>query len=329
MPAGRVERHSGVTQNPAKGRNMASVRNLAYVEVETTDLLKWYEFGVKLCGFQVGEQTDDRLTLRMDNKAYRWLVRKGDQDRLTALGWEVASIEELTELTKSVRNAGYDVEECERSEARAHRVTQMVRFADPDGICDLHLIVGQDEALEPFASPHGTRFITGDGGMGHAFQLVKNWEAYRHLYCDILGFRLSDWIDMPTPPEAPEIELTFLHCNPRHHSFAFGTVPGVEKVGHIMVEATDLDAVGRAYDKVVQEGAANLRLSFGKHSNDEMLSFYMDSPSGFEVEFGTGGILIDDDKWTPARYQAPHYWGHVRQDGSSPKDPAAVANSGA
>lgn len=158
---------------------------------------------------------------------------------------------------------------------------------------------------------------------------MENWEAYRHLYCDVLGFRLSDWIDMEAPADHPDIELTFLHCNPRHHSFAFGQVPGVKKVGHIMVETTDIDAVGRAYDKVVKEGAADLVLSFGKHSNDEMLSFYMESPAGFEIEFGTGGVLIDDDTWTPARYSRPQYWGHVRQDGSQPQDPVTVANSGA
>lgn len=306
---------------------MAMVRNLAYVVVETTDLDKWYQFGVQLCGFQVAEQTEDHLALRMDNKSYRWWINKGEADRLTALGWEVATQDDLVDLTKAVRNAGYDVTECSRDEARSHRVSEMVRFMDPDGTCEIHLTLGQDESMEPFASPNGTEFLTGPGGMGHAFQLVEQWDAYRHLYCDVLGFKLSDWIDMPTPEG--ELELTFLHCNPRHHSFAFGSVPGVKAVGHIMVEVTDIDAVGRAYDKVVKQGAADLKLSFGKHSNDEMLSFYMASPSGFEVEFGTGGVLIDDEQWTPSRYSAPQYWGHVRQDGSQPKDPAVLANSGA
>ncbi|MFD4605005.1 hypothetical protein ACFWPQ_44195 [Streptomyces sp. NPDC058464] len=38
----------------------------------------------------------------------------------------------------------------------------------------------------------------------------------------------------------------------------------------------------------------------GDEENDEMLSFYSKTPSGFQVEYGYGGKLIDDSVWTPA-----------------------------
>ena len=77
-----------------------------------------------------------------------------------------------------------------------------------------------------------------------------------------------------------------------------------------MLEVDDLDVVGRAYDRVVREAAAPLALSLGRHTNDRMVSFYVNSPSGFEVEYGTGGILVDDATWRPSRHDRPNAWGH-------------------
>nr|BAH90072.1 2,3-dihydroxybiphenyl 1,2-dioxygenase [uncultured bacterium]BAH90119.1 2,3-dihydroxybiphenyl-1,2-dioxygenase [uncultured bacterium] len=309
----------------------AAVKSLGYVRVETTDLEKWRHFGSDLCGFQVASESEDHLALRMDNKAFRWWINKGEQDKLTALGFEVATSEDLAELTQKVREAGYDVTVHTPEFARSRSLTEFVSFTDPDGVVDIHLFLGMSDGMTPFASPNGTVFLTGDGGLGHAFQLVGDPAAYRKLYVETLGFKVSDWIDMPLGPPgsgAPEVELNFLHCNPRHHTFAYGQIPnGPRLVGHIMVETTDIDAVGRAYDKVVKDAAAPLVLTFGKHSNDKMLSFYMESPSGFQVEFGTGGLLIDDNTWTPARYNAPQYWGHVRQSGEPPKDPVDRAQA--
>ena len=39
-------------------------------------------------------------------------------------------------------------------------------------------------------------------------------------------------------------------------------------------------------------------MSLGRHTNDLMTSFYVRTPSGFEIEYGTGGIVVDDDTWT-------------------------------
>lgn len=93
-------------------------------------------------------------------------------------------------------------------------------------------------------------------------------------------------------------------------------------IGHIMMEVTDLDAVGRAYDKVL-DGAAPLYSSLGRHTNDKMTSFYCGSPSGLGIEFGTGGIIIDDDVWRPTRYSEAHYWGHKRSPQRAASESAA------
>ena len=78
-----------------------------------------------------------------------------------------------------------------------------------------------------------------------------------------------------------------------------------------MLEVDDLDVIGRNYDKVLA-GAAPILSTFGKHTNDKMISFYVRSPSGFGIEYGTDGVVIDDETWLPTRYEVAHYWGHER-----------------
>jgi 3,4-dihydroxy-9,10-secoandrosta-1,3,5(10)-triene-9,17-dione 4,5-dioxygenase len=58
---------------------------------------------------------------------------------------------------------------------------------------------------------------------------------------------------------------------------------------------------------------AKEKATLGKHTNDKMISFYVETPSRTQIEYGTGGILIDDDTWIPTQYPSPHYWGHDRE----------------
>lgn len=285
----------------------AVVRSLGYALISSGDLDAWEKFGTDLIGLQVSDRTADRLRLRNDDKLYRLEVRKGEAEGVTCLGWEVANLDDLAEISARLEGAGYTVTPEPQSLCNERGVFAMSSTVDPDGM-RLELFVGQMVDKRPFASPTGARFITGTGGLGHVFQLVGEVEPFRALYLDLLGFKISDYIDFGP------IYGTFTHCNPRHHSMAFAAVPNAPKgIGHIMFEVTDIDPVGRAYDKVLKENAAPLAMSFGRHSNDQMLSFYVNSPSGFQIEYGTGGLLIDDDTWTVRRYDVPGNWGHVRQ----------------
>ena len=286
---------------------MPEVRSLGYVVISAGDLDAWETFATELLGLQVAERTPDRLRLRNDRSWYRLDVQRGDAEGVTTLGWEVGGPQELVEFAKILESAGYDVTEESADFARDRGAMGVISFLDPDGL-RVELFYGQKIDRGVFVSPTGARFVTGDGGLGHVFQLVNDEEKYRQLYFDLLGFKLSDYI------EFGPIFGVFTHCNPRHHSFAFAAVPNAPKgIGHIMFEVDDIDTVGRAYDKVVKEKAAPLAISFGRHSNDQMMSFYVNSPSGFQIEYGTGGLLIDDETWRPWRYDVPNFWGHEHQ----------------
>jgi hypothetical protein len=52
--------------------------------------------------------------------------------------------------------------------------------------------------------------------------------------------------------------------------------------------------------------------TLGRHSNDLAVSFYVRTPSGVQVEYGSGGVDIDDETWVPHRFTQGDLWGHAR-----------------
>ena len=82
---------------------------------------------------------------------------------------------------------------------------------------------------------------------------------------------------------------------------------------HFMLEVRTVDDVGYALDRHESAGAP-ISMGLGRHPNDGMLSFYSTSPSGFDVEFGCGGILVDDATWSVSEITMPSLWGHRRPD---------------
>jgi len=290
----------------------ATVRSLGYAILGCADLEEWRTFAAKVLGLQVVEHTDSSIRLRMDEYLYRLQIEEGAAAGVHTLGWEVGGPDDLAELAARAESAGYTVERPGAAVAKDRDVTDLVRLQDPDGLVTLELFYGLTNALTNFVSPTGTRFTASrELGLGHAFQLVGDPAAYWKLYHEVFGFRLSDHIEV-----GPGVDATFLHCNPRHHSFAYVPVKNDDRnraqgVGHLMLETVDIDGVGRAID-AVQEHGAKMTATLGKHTNDKMISFYLQSPSGTGIEYGTAGIEVDDTTWTPTRYQSAHYWGHER-----------------
>ncbi len=178
----------------------------------------------------------------------------------------------------------------------------MVHVRDPAGNrVELFFGVTRDHG---FASPAGVPgFVTGPLGLGHVVLLVPDVDAALAFYCGVLGFRLSDYVTF-----GPGQGVWFLHCNPRHHSVALLRVGPVAGLHHVLFEMPGVDDVGRAHDRAVAAGLP-ITTSLGRHSNDQVFSFYVRSPAGFEVEIGCGGLQVDAS-WTPNRFVEGDVWGH-------------------
>ena len=195
-------------------------------------------------------------------------------------------------------------------ERERRRVGRLLHATDAAGH-RVEFFVGMAPASRPFVSPRaGTNFRTGALGLGHLVVHVEDVHAAVAFYTDVLGFRLSDRLD--------EV-LYFLRCNPRHHSIGLAHLSGPPRLMHVMVEVDSLDAVGTTLDICLARG---IRCSsIGVHTNDRMTSFYLQTPSGFEVEYGWNGLVVHEATWEPGEIDQPSIWGHHQFDPKHPPGP--------
>jgi 3,4-dihydroxy-9,10-secoandrosta-1,3,5(10)-triene-9,17-dione 4,5-dioxygenase len=290
------------------------IRSMGYVRVASTDLEAWKTFAGKVLGLAEGRGPDPaNLYYRIDAVSARLVVFPSDRDELSATGWELADHVALQNAREHLKEAGVVFEEGTPDELAERRVQELIRFVDPwDNVFEL--FHGITYESRPVVTPYAATFVTGDQGMGHiVIPVLDDVEALR-FYTEVLGFRLRDSMSMPGEFVGKEpgskIWLRFLGVNPRHHSLAFLPMPNPSKCVHIMLEVDTLDHVGRALERVAKYKAP-LSATLGRHMNDEMVSFYVKSPGGFDVEFGTEGLQVDDARWVARESTAVSYWGHT------------------
>lgn len=290
---------------------MSEIQALGYLGLEVSDLAAWRTFACDELGLMWVERGDGTVDLRVDDYASRIRLHEGPADDLAYAGWEVRDGQALAALAARLRDAGVTVEAASEEQAADRRVHGLIRFADPEGGRHEAFFGALQKTNDPFVSPQGVRFKTGEQGLGHIVLSCRDKPAMMAFFLDLLGFRLSDHIRTEVVPGRP-LEISFTRCNGRHHSLALAPVPIPKKIVHLMLEATTVDDVGRAMHRCL--GASrHLTFTLGRHSNDEMLSFYPLTPSGFDLEFGWGGLAVDDDSWHVMTHDANSAWGHIYQ----------------
>jgi extradiol dioxygenase len=280
-----------------------TVRSLGYLGVASPRALDWSEFGPAVLGMEVVEPPAgvDAVRLRMDDAVHRITVYSGEADRLLHLGWDVGDEDALEAFVEACDRRGLSYERATDGERAERGVMDMLWVLDPAGFRH-ELFYGQDQLLKAF---HPGRplagFVTGQQGLGHAVLVVPELAQADRFCRDVLGMRPSDHITAP-------FDLRFYHCNPRHHSLALGGMPRMRGLHHVMVQLADFDDVGVAYDECQRRGLP-IAMTLGRHVHDRMVSFYVRTPSGFEVEYGWGAIHVEAS-WNVARYDRPSVWGH-------------------
>ena len=286
----------------------SGIHSLGYFLFEVSDLEAWDRFLTKVIGVERCDPLGDELVpYRTDDRAARILLRRGPADDLIALGFEVASEPILHELTARIRETGCAVEPASANEAIARGVDDLVRTFEPGGVA-VELFCGPVLGETPFRGETvAAGFVTGDQGVGHLALRANNVAETRAYFEQVLKFRLSDHIRCTLPGDF-EVDVTFLHMNLRHHTVALGS--GLPKhLHHFMLQMVSLDDVGAALDRAFANDVRVVQ-GLGRHPNDQMVTFYCVTPSGFECEIGWGGRTVDDATWEPTTYDRISDWGH-------------------
>lgn len=290
-----------------------SVIGLGYIGLNVSDVDAWKTWARDFVGAMEGPASPAGLQrLRFDDHAWRVALEPGDKDDLAWIGLEVAGPAELAALRERLTANGVEVQDATDELLAERGVVGLLRCQDPEGL-GVELYYGPTHLTHvPFVSPQGARFVTGRQGLGHVVLATTDLAATRRFYLDLLGFRQSDTIRMAIGP-AFHLDLEFYYCNPRHHTLAIAPLPMMppKRMNHMMVQVETLDEVGFALDRLEATGT-KLTQTLGRHTNDKMVSFYVATPSGFELEFGHDAIAVDTETWSMARHDRTSSWGHHR-----------------
>lgn len=282
------------------------VQQLAYLALDVEDEPGWRSVLTDVIGLAPREDAGDGFArFRLDDRHHRVAIRSSERTRVAAIGFQVADARALTQAGEHLLRHGFAVCEGTPEEAAGRGVMGVLKTRDPDGN-PLELCWGQfcDER-PPRLDAAVSGFIAGRLGLGHVFLATEDLLRFTEYYRDVLGFRVSDHMLLNGR------DITFLRCNPRHHTVAGIQMP--DAVGanplHFMVEAYTIDDVGYALERC-QDSGTPLALSLGRHSNDHMVSFYLRGPGGMQVEFGYGGRLVDESSWQITKNFRDSFWGH-------------------
>jgi len=290
------------------------ITQLGYLGIGVKDTKAWEEFGTNAMGLEVSDRLGDgTLYLRQDEYHHRFIIEPTGEDDVKYMGWMAPTIKELEEVCARLREAGVPFEDGSPEECKHRRVNQLITFKDPNGVRQ-EVFYGLDVlAAHPFRSSLPvSRFVTKGQGLGHIGLCCNNVDESERFYRDILGFRISDYI-VGRRPNGQENKIAFFHVNPRHHSLAlFGYSP--QRMNHIMLQTETLDETGMVHDHIKRLGIP-MTTSLGRHVNDRMVSFFMQSPSPFNIEIGWGAREVDDNTWEVQVHHTGgdvrgHIWGH-------------------
>jgi 3,4-dihydroxy-9,10-secoandrosta-1,3,5(10)-triene-9,17-dione 4,5-dioxygenase len=290
---------------------MADIKSLGYLKIQTADIDRWRTFAFDVLGFAQGSGPDkDALHLRMDERAARIIVVPGETDQVVHIGWEVRDGAALQRVREALDGAGVAVKPLSVEEADARRVEEVISFTDPTGVA-VEVFCGPVLDHSPVITPFGATFVTGPQGLGHVVLPTMDPAGTFAFYTQVLGFLPRGAMRLPAPPEFGPLRIRFLGVNQRHHSLALCPAPhgGAPGLVHIMVEVDTLDHVGCTLDRVAKQGFS-LSSTLGRHTNDKMVSFYVRAPGGWDVEFGTDGMKVDETHYTAEEITADSYWGH-------------------
>ncbi len=252
-----------------------AINALSYIGVNSDKIEDWSDYSQKCLGMQRVDRAKGTLSFRMDDHKQRLAITGDTGDSLAFVGWEVEKKEDLQTYAAKLEKNNVPVNLGNSSYSDKRFVEELIHFNDPQG-----------NRIELVYRP------------------MKDFDSVVPFYRDLLGFKISDYSNTP-------ISLCFFHVNGRHHSMALF---GSGKLGfhHFMVEYNNLDDVGQGYDLLQYKDNA-IAYTMGRHTNDYMTSFYSITPSGFFVENGWGGRIIDPSTWQPIEtFEGPSFWGHER-----------------
>jgi 3,4-dihydroxy-9,10-secoandrosta-1,3,5(10)-triene-9,17-dione 4,5-dioxygenase len=282
------------------------IHSLGLVRLGSTNVDEWRSFAPDVLGMQVSDGPDGTLLLRMDERPYRIAIVPNAADRVLASMFEVRDRKAFDVAQRGLEEAGVAIKIGSAEDAAGRQVEAFLAFDDPNGN---PIEVFFSQAVDGLGAqlPHGGAFVTGALGCGHVVLPSADLDGAFDFYTNVMGFRHRDSMAFSLP-DGSKMRLRFIGCNPRHHTVALTSSQSPQGLRHMMIEADSIKTFGRTFARAREAGV--LKTELGQHSNDEVLSFYLFCPGGYEIEFGVHGRQVDDSSWLTRDLTTLSHWGY-------------------
>ena len=276
---------------------MISVKRLGHATLTSPDVERQIAYYTEVIGLTLIERGKDRAYLASKLGLEAVALEPGGINALSALSFQVAPGMDLKDVERGLAEEGV---KCQRARGISPSVAEAVIFTDPKGT-----------QIEIFS---GYAFAKDDGGtsgiaplkLGHVAYRVDDVQKIVKFYCDVLGFRVSDW---------RADDFAFLRCNSDHHTVNF--VHDAEpQLHHIAFEVKDWAEIQRAAETLAKHDI-HLVWGPGRHIIGHNIAIYHRNADKVRVEFFCEMDLMKDESlgyfdprpWHQDRPQYPKVWG--------------------
>ncbi|MQA53645.1 VOC family protein [Pseudomonas piscis] len=288
--------------------------SMGYAVIESSRLDRWQALLQGGIGLHLAHADSQLLAFRMDQHQRRIIVKHGPAEDFAAIGWQLHDQDTLHIVLQRLRARGIAIHESTAAQAAERGVARFWRVLGPKRMA-IELFVEPLTTQEPL-SMLSEGFITGESGMGHLAITSRRGKDMRRFWQEIFDARQSDSVVEHLAGVTLDIE--FFRVNPRHHSIAIAQVRGLAldpirtKAQHMNLLTTSVAALTDAFLRCRKLGF-EMAHEIGEHPNDREQSFYVLTPSGFELELGWNALEVDEADWQVTTYKGISLWGHKPQ----------------
>jgi catechol 2,3-dioxygenase-like lactoylglutathione lyase family enzyme len=263
-----------------------NITHLRYVAIATPQFERSKAFFTEAWGLRdTGSALDGRAFLQTQlDEPFQLALVPGPERRIDRIAFGLATRRDVDAAARALDRAGIP------TIATPHELMTPgggygFQFLDPDNRC-----VELSAAVAP-----GTAGSAGPVPQKLAHIVVNTPDIDRAtaFYRDVLGFKISDW---------SEHQMSFLRCNPEHHSIAFNAAPHAA-YNHTSWTMGSIDELFRAQGRVRAFGSP-LMWGTGRHGPGSQVFNYFVEPSGYVVELIADGVEIaPGEAWEPTVWQ--------------------------
>ena len=281
---------------------MIKARRIRHATMITPDLERQVDYFQSVVGLGVAQRDGNRVLMSSDSEQLSLVLERGPQPSCARLAFEVAGDVDLPAAQRWLAEGGIKSE---------------IRSDDLPGIAQILTLTDHESGqIELFAGGSALPAQAAIGGvavtkLGHVAMYTGDPQATSRFYNDVLGFRVSDWI---------EESFVFMRCGFEHHTLNFAR-GGERRLHHMAFELRDgahmlqaCDLLGRKRIEIlwgpVRHGPGHNVAIYHRNPDGQLVELFFDMDRMTDEELG----YFDPRPWHRDRPQKPKVWRGLPRD---------------